>query len=76
MIAMNRGFLYAGASNVIFTLFKVYDNDSSELTPAFFKRVLDGNSYSKALAEAKKSMIQKGDVTPKSWAGFVMIGND
>ena len=41
MMAINRGFLYAGAKNVIYTLFKVLDKPSSELCEALFEEILE-----------------------------------
>ncbi len=75
MMAMNRGFLYAGAKNIIFTLFKVYDKASSELTQVLFEGIVEHHlPYSKALQRAKLKLIQKKGFTPKAWAGYVLIG--
>ncbi len=74
MMAVNRGFLYAGAKNVISTLFKVYDHPSSLLTQYLFEGILEGKSYTLALQSAKLRLIQQEGVTVKSWSGFVLIG--
>ncbi len=74
MMAMNRSFLYAGAKNVIYTLFKVLDKPSSELCETLFEGILEGKSYGEALRQAKLALIQREDVDPKSWAGFVLLG--
>ncbi len=74
MMAMNRGFLYAGAKNVIYTLFKVLDKPSSELCEALFEEILEGKSYGEALRLAKLRLIEREDVDPKSWSGFVLLG--
>ncbi len=75
MLAMNRGFLHAGAKNVVYTLFKVYDQASSELTQHFFEQILThSQGYAKALQAAKRQLIAKEGYTPKHWAGFVLIG--
>lgn len=74
MIAMNRGFLAAGANNVIFTLFKVYDEASCRLTQKLFQHILEGKSYAIALRLAKLEMLQDSTTMPKFWAGYVMIG--
>ncbi len=75
MLAMNRGFLYAGARNVIYTLFKVYDKSSSQLTQHFFQQHLqEQQSYSEALRQAKLQMIAQEEYSPVHWAGFVLIG--
>ncbi len=74
MIAMNRGFLSAGASNVIYTLFKVYDKASCELTQSLFQHILEGKNYVQSLKAAKLQLIQSGKATPRLWAGYVLIG--
>jgi len=74
MMALNRGFLYAGARNIIYTLFKIPDNSAGALTKSLFTRILKGKSYSKALQEAKLELIARPEFTPKAWAGYVMIG--
>ncbi|MGB0930653.1 MAG: CHAT domain-containing protein, partial [Chitinophagales bacterium] len=74
MLAMNRGFLAAGAKNVIYTLFKVYDEVSSVLTQKLFQYILEGKPYAVALRLAKLEMLQGETAMPKFWAGYVMIG--
>ncbi|MFK7904200.1 MAG: CHAT domain-containing protein [Chitinophagales bacterium] len=75
MMAMNRALLYAGANNVIFTLFKVYDESASRLTYLIFEGIVNrGLTYSEALQDAKLELIKDITTTPKSWAGFVLLG--
>ncbi|MFK7908083.1 MAG: CHAT domain-containing protein [Chitinophagales bacterium] len=74
MMAVNRGFLAAGAKNVISTLFKVYDKPSSLLTQYLFETILEGDSYRAALRKAKLQLLEQEGVSPKSWCGFVLIG--
>ncbi len=73
MLALNRGFLYAGANNIIYSLFKVPDA-ASQLTPNFFRYVIEENcSYSEALQKAKLDLITAGH-EPLYWAGFALVG--
>ncbi|MFK7904740.1 MAG: CHAT domain-containing protein [Chitinophagales bacterium] len=81
MMAVNRGFLVAGANNVISTLFKVYDRPSSLLTQYLFENILEDSpvkagvkDYSKALRLAKLKLMKQPNIEPKSWCGFVLIG--
>lgn len=74
MMAMNRAFLFAGAENIVFTLFKVFDRASSQLVQYFFKQVTKGTGYSEALRTAKLKIIKQEWATPKSWAGYVFMG--
>ncbi len=82
-MAINRGFLYAGAQNVVYTLFKVYDEPSSQLTQLMFTEILKTSdalqrglpiSYRQALSLAKRTMIQQNHGQPYQWAGFALIG--
>lgn len=72
-MALPRGFIYAGASNVLASLWKVHDEKTKDLMIAFYKHLLNGNSYAHALRLAKLDCIKKG-FQPLDWAGFVMIG--
>ena len=75
MMALTRGFLYAGASNIIFSLWKIPDKQTSELMIDFYKNMLSGEDYSRALREAKLKLIANYSAArPRSWASFVLVG--
>ena len=74
IMGINRGFLFAGSQQVICTLFKVYDDASSQLTKRLFFHILAGNNHATALRKAKLDLIQEKGVDPMCWAGFVLIG--
>jgi CHAT domain-containing protein len=75
VMALPRGFIYAGASNVIGSLWKVHDQKTKELMVAFYRHLLqDEVTYAEALRLAKLDCIKKGFL-PIDWAGFVLIGN-
>lgn len=73
MMALNRGFLYAGAHNIIYTLFKVLDNPTSQLAQILYKYILEGFPYPKALKMAKSDMVYR-QYPPSYWSGFVLMG--
>ncbi len=74
MLSINRGFLYAGVSNIVFTLFKIYDAKTPLLTHHFYQSILEENqSYTAALRYAKQQMIEM-DIPPKFWSGFLLLG--
>ena len=75
MMAVNRGFLYAGAKNVVSTLFKVYDEQSSLLTQYLFEEILGEEDFVSALRKAKLKLMKQEGVDAKSWCGFVLIGS-
>jgi CHAT domain-containing protein len=75
VLALPRGFRYAGASNVIASLWKVHDEKTKDLMVAFYTHLLEENvSYAEALRRAKLDCITNGFL-PVDWAGFVIIGN-
>ncbi|MEZ4885000.1 MAG: CHAT domain-containing tetratricopeptide repeat protein [Chitinophagales bacterium] len=74
VMAINRGFLYAGARNVIYTLFKVYDRHSAELMQYLYQDILAQKAYGSSLQASKIKMITQG-YAPKYWSGFVHIGS-
>ena len=75
LMAMTRGFFYAGARNLICSLWKVFDKHANQLMRAFYRHVLEGEGFSCALRAAKLEMI-KNEATahPFKWAGFELIG--
>ncbi|PKP22189.1 MAG: hypothetical protein CVU05_05040 [Bacteroidetes bacterium HGW-Bacteroidetes-21] len=73
LMALPRGFIYAGVPNVLASLWKVHDIKTKVLMVAFYKHLLDGNNYAKALRLAKLDCIYTGH-HPLDWAGFVLIG--
>ena len=75
MIALNRGFLFAGASNVIFTQFDIPDSASSILVEKLFQFILEGDTYSLALKKAKLHFIKDDNYSPQDWTGFALIGS-
>lgn len=75
IIALTRGFLYSGARNIIASLWKVYDQHTSQMMVELYRQILNGKSYSAALQAAKLRMLEKPETAgPQSWAAFVMIG--
>jgi len=75
LMALTRGFLYSGTSNIVVSLWKVSDKHTSQLMVEFYKNILDEKSYASSLREAKLKMIEsEGTAFPKSWSSFVLLG--
>ncbi|HRI29036.1 MAG TPA: CHAT domain-containing protein, partial [Chitinophagales bacterium] len=79
VLGINRAFLYAGVKNIIYTLFKVYDYSSSQLSQKFYELLMQddnaGKAYLEILSQAKRQLIQEGKIAaPKHWSGFVLVG--
>jgi CHAT domain-containing protein len=75
MIGLTRGFLYAGARNVIASLWKVEDRAAAELMIEFYRHVLAGESLKRSLQKAKIDFIHsRAKASPALWGGFVLYG--
>jgi CHAT domain-containing protein/tetratricopeptide (TPR) repeat protein len=73
--ALTRGFLYSGARNLVYSLWRVMDHHASAMMQSFYEGVLNGQRFSKALQVAKIKMLsQQATSFPFSWAGFVLVG--
>jgi len=78
IIGLTRALLYAGAKNIIVSLWEVADKSTSDLMVDFYKNSLSGKgqlSYSEALRNAKLKMISEGKYSdPFFWSPFILIG--
>lgn len=76
LVGLVRGFIYAGTSRVVASLWKVDDDATAELMKHFYRKMLqERRSPSAALREAQLAMWQKQRWrAPYYWAAFVMQG--
>lgn len=78
IIGLSRALLYAGAENLIVSLWTVSDESTSKLMIDFYNNHLHTTSYntfSGALRKAKLSLINDEQYSrPYYWAPFVLIG--
>jgi len=76
LVGLSRGFIYAGASSVIASLWKVDDRATTQLMTEFYKGLFEeGLTASAALRKAKVKMWQQSRYRePFYWAAFVLQG--
>jgi CHAT domain-containing protein len=75
LVGLTRGFMYAGATRVIASLWKVDDVATSELMRSFYKSMQQGLPPAAALRHAQIEMrAQKRWALPYYWAGFQLQG--
>jgi CHAT domain-containing protein/predicted negative regulator of RcsB-dependent stress response len=76
LIALTRGFMYAGAARVLASLWKVEDAATAEMMKLFYQHLLqDKMSPAAALRQAQIAMWQKEPTkAPYNWAAFVLQG--
>jgi len=76
LIGLTRGFMHAGASSVVSTLWRVDDEATSELMKHFYANMLEqGMTPAAALREAQNSIRQDPRwASPYYWAAFTLQG--
>ncbi|HKY26468.1 MAG TPA: CHAT domain-containing tetratricopeptide repeat protein [Pyrinomonadaceae bacterium] len=77
LISLTRGFMYAGASGVVASLWKVDDRVTAELMRHFYSNLLEKKmTPAAALREAQNTIRQKPDWNlPYYWAAFTLQGD-
>jgi len=78
LIGLTRGFMYAGASKVVATLWKVDDEATAVFMKSFYRHMLkEGMPASSALRLARSDVMQARAEwrSPYFWAGFVLQGD-
>lgn len=77
LVGLTRGFMYAGAKQVIASLWKVDDRATAELMKYFYQNLFKNNqSPSQALREAQLQMMKQPRwKSPYYWAAFVLQGD-
>jgi len=76
IISINRGFLYAGALNVVYSIWKINDRYTYELMKNFYSNIFEGSNYAESLRQSKLDMIHRSRIAamPSNWAGILLLG--
>lgn len=76
LIGLTRGFMYAGATSVVASLWQVEDEATAELMKLFYTEMLkNGKTPAEALRSAQNSIRQRPEWSaPHYWAGFTLQG--
>ncbi len=76
LVGLTRGFLFAGARNVLVSLWNVQDDATARLMAYFYEGVIDGAPKGEALRDAKRRLIASSDrmADPFYWSPFVLNG--
>ncbi|HKQ50729.1 MAG TPA: CHAT domain-containing protein, partial [Pyrinomonadaceae bacterium] len=76
LVGLTRGFMYAGASTVVASLWKVDDEATAELMKRFYANLLQGGmTPAEALRAAQNSIRREPQWSaPYYWAGFTLQG--
>jgi CHAT domain-containing protein len=78
-MSVARGFQFAGAQNLLFSLWKVNDYTTSVFMDDFYKNIKNGESYFEANANAKLDFLKDKSISntkksPYYWSAFVYYG--
>ena len=78
-MSVARGFQFAGAQNLLFSLWKVNDYTTSVFMDNFYKNIKNGESYLDANANAKLDFLKDKSISnakksPYYWSAFVYYG--
>lgn len=75
LIGLSRGFLYAGASSLVQSLWRVADGSTAELMSGFYRGLRAGSGKGAALREAQLELLAAGRRHPYHWAPFQLVGD-
>ncbi len=74
LVALTRGFMYAGAPRVLASLWKVDDEATSELMKDFYQRLLHDRLAPAAALRAAQLTMWRQQRAPYHWAAFILQG--
>jgi CHAT domain-containing protein len=78
LLSLARGFFYAGARSIAYTLWPVADKAEAMLVKNFYEQFSKGKGLEEALKSAKIEYLKSADPAkahPYYWAGFLIVGN-
>lgn len=74
VVGLSRAFMAAGARSVVVSLWPVNDRSTARLMERFYRGVLGESGGPKALAEAKRALLEDDETrAPYYWAPFIMV---
>lgn len=76
LVGLTRAFLYAGASSVAVSLWRVSDVSTPALMVRFYRHLDAGKDAAEALRQSKLEMIEDGGeyTHPYYWGPFILVG--
>lgn len=77
IVGLSRALQYAGANNIIVSLWQVADASTSQMMIEFYKYNLnnDHHGYNAALRQAKLTLLNSDEYkSPYYWAPFILVG--
>ncbi|MCD6115633.1 CHAT domain-containing protein [bacterium] len=75
IIGFTRSFIFAGASSLVSSLWKVSDLETAVLVKRFYRALSKGQSKAGALRNAQLIVKKMVNSHPAAWAGFTLTGD-
>ena len=79
IMSLSRAFAYAGCPSLVMSLWKIPDQESSEIMVEFYNQLKLGKSKDEALRQAKLEYLENVEIDelahPYFWAGMISLGN-
>ena len=76
LITLYRGFFYAGAQNILYSLWNIPDLHASIFMRTFYNYIFCGNSYASALKKTKLLFLENERTSlPIFWSNYLILGN-
>jgi len=73
--SLAQGFIKAGTSLYVGTLWPIYDKDAGELAVRFYKDYINGKPVGDCLRLARSNLYEKTKNCNATWAAFVLYGD-
>ena len=74
-MSLARGFYYAGAYNILYSLWNITDRHTRDFMIGFYTGLVSGMSYAEALRAEKLKMISRPETSlPVIWAPYILTG--
>ena len=74
VLSMTRALTYAGAENIMYSLWKIGDRNTYKLMTRFYEYILNGDSFSEALRKTQIDMIKNRETAfPGVWGAFSLL---
>jgi tetratricopeptide (TPR) repeat protein len=75
LIGLSRGFLFAGASALVQSLWRVEDGSTARLMACFYRELAEGRTAAQALRQAQLALMDGREDSPYFWAPFQVVGD-
>lgn len=78
LVGLSRAFLYAGATSLLMSLWRVEDQATAQLMDGFYQNILAGQRSAAALRQAQLNLLNSDEGScyrhPYFWAPFFLVG--